>query len=146
LLLPYLYGKIYLEVERPTKFKGDNTMTRLDYSKIINWRGTATREIQIDELPEYEIGRVLNPGLCWTDGGQFNVETSGKYSVIFVIENDVEGHQVDYDNEQECEDLGCEDCSSEKESLINKDFIVTDFWAWDEETKFAKVFLKEVNC
>jgi len=117
-------------------------MTREEYSNQINWKGTATREIQIDELPKYEIGQVINPGLSWTDGGMFNVETFGKYSVIFVIDENVEGHQIDYDNEQECEDLGCEDCWAEEEILINKDFIVTDFWEYDEETKFSKVFLK----
>lgn len=119
-------------------------MKREDYAKIINWKGTATRGIKTNEVPDYEIGQIINPGLCWTDGGEFRVETNGDYSVIFVIENEVEGHKVAYENEQECEDLGCEDCWGEKEILINKNFVVTDFWAWDEETQFAKVFLKEV--
>lgn len=57
----------------------------------------------------------------------------------------MEGHQVDYENEQECEDLGCQDCENEKEVLINKDFIVTDFWPYDDEVKFAQVFLKEIK-
>lgn len=119
-------------------------MKREDYAKIINWKGTATREIKINEVPNYEINQEINPGLCWTDGGEFRVETSGQYSVIFVIESEVEGHQVDYENEQECEDLGCEDCWGEKEILINKNFTVIDFWAYDEETQYAKVFLEEV--
>lgn len=118
-------------------------MKREDYAKKVNWKGTATREIKVNEFPNYEIGQVINPGLCWTDGGEFRAETNGKYSVIFVIESEVEGHQVDYENEQECEDLVCGDCWEEKEIIINRDFVVTDFWGWDEETQFAKVFLKQ---
>lgn len=118
-------------------------MTRKDYSEIINWEVTATREIQVNELPDYEVGSILNPGLCWTDGGEFKVETTGKFSVIFVITEKVDGHQIDYENEEECYDLGCEDCEWEEEILINKNFEIVDFWEYDEETKFAKVFLKE---
>jgi len=118
---------------------------RQEYSKIINWNGTATREIRTNEVPFYERGVVLNPGLCWTDGGEFRVETKGQYSVIFVITENVEGHAVDYDNEEECNDIGCEDCYGEKEILIDRNFEVVDFWSWDEETQFAKVFLKVVE-
>lgn len=120
-------------------------MNRSEYAKIINWNGTATREIQIDEVPKYEVGQIINPGLCWTDAGEFNVETLGKYSVIFVITESVEGHKVDYDNVEECEELGCEDCWKEEEILINKNFEVVDFWKYDNEVRFAKVFLKPVE-
>ena len=120
-------------------------MNREEYSKNINWNGTATREIQINDLPEYEVGEKINPGLCWTDGGEFTVETSGEFSVIFQIIENVDGHEVNYENEQECEDLGCEDCSREKEILINKEFEIVDFDAYDEEVKFAKVYLREVK-
>ncbi len=120
-------------------------MDRKDYAKKINWKGTATREIQINYLPEYEIGQTVNPGLSWSDGGEFRVETTGEYSVIFKIEDEVEGHKVDYSNEQECFDLVCEGCECEKEILINQNFIVTDFWEYDEETEHAIVFLKKVK-
>jgi len=120
-------------------------MDRKDYAKNINWLGIATREIQINELPFYEVGQILNPGLCWSDGGEFTVETSGEYSVIFEIVENVEGHAIDYENEDECYDLGCEDCQKEKEILIDKNFIVVDFWECDEESNYAKVFLKEVK-
>ena len=119
-------------------------MKREDYAKLINWTGTATREIQTNELPSYKIGQILNPGLCWTDGGEFKVETTGKFSTIFVITEKVEGHEIDYNNEEECEDLGCVDCWSEKEILINRNFEIVDFWEYDEETGFAKVFIKAV--
>lgn len=120
-------------------------MDRKEYAKIINWEGTATREIQINYLPEYKIGQIINPGLCWTDGGEFTVETLGEYSVIFEIIEPVEGHAVDYDNEEECYDLGCEDCEREKEIIIDRDFVVVDFQEYDEEVGFARVYLKSVK-
>lgn len=119
-----------------------NNKTIEDYANEINWKGVATREIQIDELPAYEIGETVNPGLSWSDGGQFRVENEGEYSVIFEIVESVEGHKVNYTNKQECYDLSCEFCEDEKEILINKDFIVTDFWEYDEEVQEARVFLK----
>ena len=120
-------------------------MTRNEYAKLINWKGTATREIKTNELPHFEIGQKINPGLCWTDGGEFRVETSGQYSVIFDMVEEVEGHKVDYSNEQECEDLGCEDCYGEKEIIIDRSFEVVDFWQYDEETGFARVFIREAT-
>ena len=117
-------------------------MNREDYAKKINWKGTATREIKTNTVPCYEVGEKVTAGLCWTDGGEFRTETSGKYSVVFVIIETVEGHQVDYNNKQECADLGCEDCCAEKEIIIDTNFEVVEFWKWDEETGFAKVFLK----
>ena len=119
-------------------------MTRKDYAKEINWNGTATRMIETNEIPCYKIGDKINPGLCWTDGGQFTVETSGKYAVLFLIEEKVEGHQIDYDNEEECFYLDCEDCFAEKEILINNKFEVIDFWQFDQEIGYAKVFLKKI--
>lgn len=119
-------------------------MTRTELAKQINWEGTATREIQINSIPFYKIGEIINPGLCWTDGGEFKVESKGKYSVIFVITENVEGHKVDYENEEETESIGATDCEHEEEIIINKDFEIVDFWEWDEETRFAKVFLKAI--
>ncbi len=119
-------------------------MDRKDYAKIINWEGTATREIQLNYEPEYKIGQIINPGLCWTDGGEFRVETEKEYPVVFEIIEPVKGHAVDYENEDECFDLGCEDCSREKEILIDKDFAIVKFDKFDEEIGFARVYLKEM--
>ena len=132
---------------RPLKYKvvkGGVEMKRKDYAKLINWRGTATREIKTNYLPDHEVGQIINPGLCWTDGGEFAAENNGKYSVIFEIVEPVDGHAVDYENEDECYDLGCEDCYKEKEILIDKNFVITEAWEYDEEVGFARVFIKEV--
>ena len=117
-------------------------MNREDYAKKINWKGTATRMISLNEIPKFEKGEKINPGLCWTDGGVFHIESQGEYDVLFAITEEVEGHKVDYDNEEECEDLGCEDCWAEEEIIIDRVFEVVDFWEYDSETGFAKVFLK----
>lgn len=119
-------------------------MERKDYAKQINWNGTASRMINLNYLPEYAVGQILNPGLCWTDGGEFKVETRGEYVVIFEITEPVDGHAVDYENEEECYDLGCEGCEYEKEIIIDRDFEVVKFWEYDEEVGYAKVFLKAI--
>lgn len=119
-------------------------MTRADYAKQINWNGMASRMIKTNELPSFEIGQTINPGMCWTDGGEFKVETKGQYAIIFDIIENLDGHAVDYDSEAETESIGATDCNCEKEILINRNFEVVDFWAWDEETQFAKVFIKAI--
>ena len=79
-----------------------------------------SREIQVDEKLEYQVGDIitLDDATSWTDGGEFKVETPGEFTYVFWINNDVNVHQVDYENEQECETLGCEDCYEEKEVLL----------------------------
>ena len=115
------------------------------YAENVNWEGTATREIQIDDIPDYEVGQIINPGLSWTDGGMFRVETSKKYAVVFEITEPVNGHKVDYANRTETYDLGCEGCENEKEVLINSNFEITEFYPWDEEIEFARVLVKPVE-
>ena len=117
-------------------------MNRQEYAKQINWNGTATRIIRTNELPNYEIGEKINAGLCWTDGGEFKIESDGEYNIIFKITESVDGHQVDYENEQECYDLDCEDCELESEILIDREFEIVDIWNYDEETGFMEVYLK----
>lgn len=117
-------------------------MKAIDYAKEINWNGTATRMISLDKLPNYKKGQKINAGLHWTDGGEFYIESQKRYDVVFVITESVDGHKVDYDNEQECEDLGCEDCWKEKEVLIDKTFEIVEFREYDEEIGYAEVLLK----
>jgi hypothetical protein len=120
-------------------------MNKTEYADQINWEGTATRIINTYELPHYEIGEKIDPGLSWTDGGEFQIETDGGYTTLFEIKGNVKGHEVDYQNEQECEDLSCEGCESEKEILINSMFEVVEFYEYDEETQYATVILKKIK-
>jgi hypothetical protein len=116
-------------------------MTREEYAKQINWNGTASRIIEVNELPVYLVGEKIKPGLCWTDGGEFKIETNGEYQILFIIKDDVDGHAVDYDDEDECEDLGCEDCYYEKEILIDQEFIISKIYDYDEETGNMEIHL-----
>lgn len=117
-------------------------MERKDYANIKNWKGTATRIISLDEIQDFEIGEKRNFGLSWTDGGEFTVENQKEYNYLIVIEEECEGHEVDYDNEEECYDLGCEDCSFEKEIIIDREFEIIQFFQHDEETGFGKIIVK----
>ena len=117
-------------------------MNRIDYARDINWKGTASRIIAVNELPNYKIGEKINAGLSWTDGGEFTVETKGDYQILFVIKQDVEGHKVDYDNGIECNDIGATDCEYEKEILINKELEIVEIYNYDEEVGYMEVHLK----
>src|SRR5574344_1823735 len=100
-------------------------MKREDYANFINWKGTATRLMAFNEEQEFKVGEKRNFGLSWTDGGEFTPETFGKYQYVVEISEETEGHAVDYENENEADDLGATDCCREKEILINKDFEIT---------------------
>lgn len=117
-------------------------MTKQEIINNKNWKGTASREIQMSYIPEYKIGDMVNPGTSWTDGGEFRVEASNDYSIIFRIEENTEGHKVNYNNKKECEVLSCEDCSNEKEILIDKAFKIIDIDNYDEEMGFMTVYIK----
>ena len=117
-------------------------MTRNEYANIKNWKGTATRLMAFNEEQTFVIGDVENFGLSWTDGGEFTPETYGKYQYVIEIIEDTEGHKVDYDNEEECEELSCEDCGKEKEILINKDFTIVKVYDFDEEIGFGRILVK----
>jgi hypothetical protein len=117
-------------------------MSREKYAQNINWKGSATRAIRMEDVPDFKIGEIINPGLSWTDGGVFECENVEGYLVIFECEN-VEGYKVNYDNEKECCDLSCSDCDQENEILVNSNFKVIDFWEYDE-TGFARVFLQQL--
>lgn len=117
-------------------------MERIDYAKKINWIGTATRMVSTYELPEYKIGEKVNPGICWTDGGIFEPCDPGEFQILFRITEECEGHEVDYENEEEAWDLSASGCEEEKEILINREFEVIDFYKYDSETGCAEVFLK----
>ena len=119
-------------------------MERVDYAKIINWNGTASRMINVNEIEDYQVGQIINPGMCWTDGGEFKVETTGDFAIIFKLIEDTEGHQVDYDNEEECDELGCEDCFGEKEIIIDKEFKISEIYEYDEEVGYMEILLVNI--
>ena len=117
-------------------------MTRKDYANIKNWKGTATRLMRFTEEQEFIVGEKRNFGLSWTDGGEFTPENYGKYSYVIEIAEETEGHAVDYDNEEETDNLGATDCSREKEILIDRDFEIIKVYNYDEETGLGKIIVR----
>lgn len=110
-------------------------MTREQIAKNINKTlNNISRTIALDYKEEYKVGQVieLERAECWTNGGEFFVETEREYEYLFICTNDVDVHEVNYDlfSEAETEEdeeyaesyyevLGTdEDCSSEKEVLV----------------------------
>lgn len=79
-----------------------------------------SRQIMTDQLIDFEEDQIIEveKAESWTDGGEFKVETEREITYIFFIDNEIEVHQVDYDNEEECEILDCQDCYKEKEVLV----------------------------
>ena len=102
-----------------------------------------SRQIQVDEELVYQVGDIitLDDATSWTDGGEFKVETPGEFTYVFWINNDVNVHQVDYENEEECEVLGCEDCYEEKEILLeaNVQLRIVNIIKSDDEVPFTTI-------
>ena len=102
-----------------------------------------SRQIQVDEELVYQVGDIitLDDATSWTDGGEFKVETPGEFTYVFWINNDVNVHQVDYENEEECEILGCEDCHEEQEVLIEagRQLRITKIIESDEEVPYTTI-------
>ncbi len=102
-----------------------------------------SRQIQVDEELVYQVGDIitLDDATSWTDGGEFKVETPGEFTYVFWINNDVNVHQVDYENEEECKVLGCEDCYEEKEILLeaNVQLRIVNIIKSDDEVPFTTI-------
>ena len=102
-----------------------------------------SRQIQVDEKLECRVGDIikLDDATSWTDGGEFKVETPGEFTYVFWINNDVNVHQVDYENEEECEALGCEDCYEEKEVLLeaNVQLRIVNIIKSDDEVPYTTI-------
>ncbi|WP_110954769.1 hypothetical protein [Anaerosinus massiliensis] len=95
-------------------------MTKETLSKEINCKANICRQISTDFQLELKVGDIYdNQGKAesWTIEGEFTVETLRKYNYAFFC-NNVPCHKVDYENEEECEVLGCEDCEKEDEVLV----------------------------
>lgn len=98
-------------------------MERRDYAKMINTTVEyLSREQGSNYTYDWQQGDILevgkDVGLCWTDGGEFTIENDYEYSYVIKLTGKIKAHKVDYTNQQECYDLGCEGCEKEKEHLI----------------------------
>lgn len=100
-------------------------MTKLEIAKDINFKGNVFRTIAVDRKLDIKVGdeyNFFNEVESWcTKYGQFFIENDNNIEYFFRINEEIEGHEVDYFNDEECETLGCEGCDNECEVLITND-------------------------
>ena len=99
--------------------------TRLEIAKEINYKGKALRTIRVNEKLDIKVGdeyKFYKEVESWQgENSYYNFEPlADGLEYTFEIE-EIEGHEGDYENEEECEVLGAEDCESEGEVLITND-------------------------
>ena len=98
-------------------------MNKNDIAQQINCTDNLTRIIMLDEKNFFEIGQIYdNKGKAESWAGKYSSmsflsEVNEGYKYVLQCEN-VPCHVVDYDNEDECDVLGCEGCESEGEVLV----------------------------
>ena len=96
-------------------------MTKNEIANQINNNiSDITRQIQTSYELDYSVNEIITTeeAESWTDGGEFKVENEAEYTYIFRAINKVPVHVVDYDNEEETEEIGATDCEYEKEVLV----------------------------
>lgn len=95
--------------------------TKEKYATEIN--GTAKglgRAISLNYELDFEEGQVitLQKAESWSDGGKFTIGNDFPIEYQFVIENEIPCHFVNYEDEEEINVLGAEDCEDEAEVLL----------------------------
>ncbi len=96
-------------------------MTKNELAKNINAEIIdISRTITSDYLLDFTVDEIITTEKAesWTDGGEFKVENPQEFTYIIRCINKCAVHVVDYDNEDETDELGAEDCEYEKEVLI----------------------------
>lgn len=97
-------------------------LTKEMIAKDVNYKMSGLgRIIETDYLIDFVEGEIITIDReeSWLmPGGQFIPENIYEYSYSFTCINELEGHKVDYANEEETYILGCEDCEHEQEVLI----------------------------
>lgn len=126
-------------------------MERREYAKQINCtidylsraQGTNWQE-DWKEGDILEVGKDL--GMCWTDGGEFTPENNTEFLYIIKATGNMKAHKVDYNNEKECFDLGCEDCEKENEFLLQEGtkFVIT-YISSNDDYKEMGYYVVELN-
>ena len=102
-------------------------MDRKSIANNINYKGNIGRTIVTDEKLTFKVGdeyKFYHEVESWSGENctrDFIPEVDGKYVYFFFCKNG-EGHEVDYDNEEECEILDAEGCNDEGEVLVKDTF------------------------
>ena len=111
------------------------TMTKNEIAKKINKKVKGiSRTIKLNFKEDFKVGQILTveKAESWSNGGMFTVENDREYEYVFICQNEVNVHEVNYNLYEEAETeedeeyasayyeaLGTdEDCSSEQEVLV----------------------------
>ena len=78
------------------------------------------RQISVNDFLDLEVGQIMTVenAESWSDHGEFKIETVKDIDYVFICNNACPVHEVDYDDEEECYELGAEDCEYEREVLV----------------------------
>ena len=90
--------------------------TRLEIAKDINYKGKVVRTISVGSKLDIKVGdeyKFYKEVESW--------QGDNSYSSFEPLEDEIEGHEVNYEDEEECEILGAVDCIDEGEVLITND-------------------------
>ena len=116
-------------------------MKRMEIANKVNYKGKATRTITVDSKLDLNVGdeyKFFKEVESWAGincSENFIPELEGKITYVFICD-DIEGHEVDYENEEECEVLDCEGCESEGEVLVKSNIeMKISFVSSDEDYK-----------
>lgn len=99
--------------------------TRLEIAKEINYRGSAIRTISVGSKLDIKVGdeyKFYREVESWQGDNSYSSFEPLEDGIEYAFEIDeIEGHEVNYEDEEECEVLGAIDCMDEGEVLITSD-------------------------
>ena len=99
--------------------------TRLEIAKEINYEGSACRTISVESKLDIKVGdeyKFYKEVESWQGEKSYYSFEPVEYGIEYTFQIDkIKGHEVDYDNEEECEVLGAMECMDEGEVLITND-------------------------
>ena len=99
--------------------------TRLEIAKEINYRGSAIRTISVGSKLDIKVGdeyKFYKEVESWQGDNSYSSFEPLEDGIEYAFEIDeIEGHEVNYEDEEECEVLGAIDCMDEGEVLITSD-------------------------
>lgn len=102
-----------------------------------------------DYFKENEIYDNRGKAESWTAGGYFEMENAADVEVFIRIINECDCHEVDYTNDEECFELGCDGCENEKEYIIpaEQKLLIVSVSTYDdfEEQGYYEVSVKAID-
>ena len=99
--------------------------TRLEIAKDINYKGKVVRTISVGSKLDIKVGdeyKFYKEVESWQGDNSYSSFDPLEDGIEYTFEIDeIEGHEVNYEDEEECEILGAVDCIDEGEVLITND-------------------------